>query len=121
MSVKNSETLKQLKSRKAKLEAELQFLADERSSAMSKYDKAKNQIKQIETEIDQLTKSEPVVTEHAIIRYMERVRNYDIEILENEILTDDLKTQIKTLGNGKYPIGNGFRAVVKDNSIVSIV
>lgn len=121
MSAKNSETLKQLNTRKTKLEAELKFLADERSAAMSKYDKAVNQIKQIESDIEQLTKTDPIVTEHAIIRYMERVRNYDFEVISAEILTEALRAQIMSFGNGKYPIGNGFKAVVKDNSIVSIV
>jgi hypothetical protein len=61
------------------------------------------------------------VTEHAIIRYLERVKGLDIEEIEKEILTDSLKDMVTNLGNtGTFP-GNGFRILMKDGTITTIL
>jgi len=60
------------------------------------------------------------VTEHAMLRYLERVKGMDLEALRSEILTDNLKLQIETLGSGKFPIMRGVMAVVRGKNIVTI-
>ena len=65
--------------------------------------------------------SEITVCEHAVIRYLERAMFVDIEEIKAKILTKDLECQILALGNGKYPIGNGLKAVVKNNTIITVV
>ena len=111
--------LKQLQTRKKKLEAELERLDVERKESARAYDIVAGKIKAIKDEISNHL-IEPVVSEHALLRYIERKMDFDLDEIKKEILTDDLKIMIKKLGNGKYPIVNG-KAVVKEGVIISIV
>lgn len=67
------------------------------------------------------SKNEPKVSEHALLRYCERVLGFDIELAEKAILTEVNKKAIKTIVSGSLPLGNGFKAVIKNMTVVSIV
>jgi hypothetical protein len=57
------------------------------------------------------------VTDHAILRYAERAHG-----LEQEKIKEFLKKKVKPiLGDGTYPIGDGYSAVVANNTIVTIL
>lgn len=122
MSVKNAQKLKQLQTRKAKLEVDIKELAKEVKAKQQEHDKAHRQLQAILREIQGLRDSEIVVSEHAIIRYLERAMEIDIEEIKSKILTSDNLIIIKNMGNGKYPISNGagLKAVVKNNTVVSV-
>lgn len=60
------------------------------------------------------------VSDHAVIRYLERVLGMDIEELKQDIITDDIARKIKAMGNGNYGIEGGFRMIVKDNVVLTI-
>ena len=121
MSAKDSQHLKNLHSRKGQKEADIEALKKEAGIISDSLFKAKGQLKAIAQEIEGLKKKNPIVTEHAVIRYMERAMGLDLEEVKSQILNDRVRQQIDVLGNGKFPIGNGFRVVVKDMSIVSIL
>lgn len=60
------------------------------------------------------------VSEHAILRYLERVEGVDIHEIEKKILTDELIDLTEKLGgSGIYPIGE-VQAVLKNNTVVTI-
>lgn len=61
------------------------------------------------------------VTDHAVLRYLERVHGVDVESVRRAILTPENKALIKRLKNGKFPLGHGLIAVVKDEVVVTIV
>ena len=106
-------TLKELQTAKAKLEAEKSRLSSELNTCTQR-------LSQIHSKIEMAT-AVPIVSEHAVLRYLERKSNIDIDAIKAEILTDETANKIKELGSGKFPIGDGLRAVVKRNVIVSIV
>ena len=118
---KDSQALKQLKTRQAKLEVEVKESAADSKVAQKTWLKKVKQLKNVGQQIKDLSKSEPVVTEHALLRYAERVMGLDLDEVKAQILKPETVAQIKALGNGSYPIGNGRQAVVKDMSVVSIV
>ncbi len=60
------------------------------------------------------------LTEHAVLRYLERVKNLDLEEIENEILTEDFKKQVDTFGGTLTYNGPEFSAVLKDFKIITI-
>jgi hypothetical protein len=65
-------------------------------------------------------KKEIQVSEHAILRYLERVKGMDITELQKEILTESVLKMIDVLGgNGTYP-ADGFSVVIRDNTVVTI-
>lgn len=80
--------------------------------------KRKKQLSNVNIGIKQL-QSNVVITEHILVRYLERVKGIDMEEIKKEILDDELKKQILTLGSGKFH-RNGFRLIVKNNSIVTV-
>lgn len=61
------------------------------------------------------------VSEHAIIRYLERVKGINIEEVEKEILPDSVLKLIDTLGgNGIYPVDD-FQIRLKNFTVTTIV
>jgi len=120
VSIKKTQMLKQLQSRKAKLEVSAKELEKEAKEKQQEHSKAINQLKSLYIQITNLQNSEIIVSEHAIIRYMERAMGLDIKQISDKILTSDNILLIENMGDGKYPIGEGLRAVVKNNTVVSI-
>ena len=61
---------------------------------------------------------EPKVTDHALLRYIERVKGFDVESLKKEILTDAVLNGMK-LGASSVKT-NGMKLVLKGNAVVTI-
>lgn len=120
----NSHTLKGLESQLARLESDLatcKSIIKEKNTELSAILKNINRIKDL---IKSLTiNDELIVSEHAILRYIERVQGQKLEEIQSEILTDTLKKLAQTLGNGKIPLDKhpDFSAIIKDGVIVTIV
>lgn len=113
--------LKELQTRKAKVEAELDRLMAEKNEAHSAWASAKNRLNAIESEIASLmqTNTDPVVTEHALLRYFERVLGFDLNNVKREILDNGRGQAIKALGSGKIPFSSAT-LIVKGGTVVSI-
>lgn len=60
------------------------------------------------------------VTDHAVLRYLERVHGLDVHGVRNEILTEQLMDWIDQFETGRFPIGGGLHAVVQDKTVVTI-
>ena len=87
MSVKSSQLLKQLKSRKTRLEVDLKELVTQLTELKRQQDKTANQLSSVSQEIKRLQSSDIIVSEHAILRYLERAKGLDIEAIKEEILS----------------------------------
>lgn len=63
------------------------------------------------------------VSDHAIIRYFERVLDLDLTDIREELSSDRINVMYSKLGDGKYPIeqGAGMRAVIVNNTVVSVI
>jgi len=64
-----------------------------------------------------------MLTDHALLRYLDRVSGYDIEAVRREIASKELKATAAIIGgNGRIPVGdNKHMFVLKDGRIVSVV
>ncbi len=61
-----------------------------------------------------------VVSEHAILRYMERVMGTDTEAIRDQILSPQVRDLVGKLGgSGSYP-ANGFQVVMRNGTVVTI-
>lgn len=83
----------------------------------------RKQIEDCQTEISKLENSIRVgVSDHAIVRYLERNKGIDIEELRKEILTEKVVNFIHYFkGTGTFPGGNNMSYIVKDYVIATIV
>lgn len=61
---------------------------------------------------------QPIVTDHAVIRYLERVYEMDIAKLRAEILSPQVRAALK-LGASAVNVGE-FRYVLEGNTVITI-
>ena len=117
----NAHDLKALKTRLDKAEADFKAASADLQVAQSTKDKAKSLRDKLAEQIKafEANHKEPVVTEHALLRYFERVYKVDLEEIKNEILSDDVKAFINKFQSGKIP-AKGCRLIVKDRVVVTI-
>lgn len=64
---------------------------------------------------------DPVVLDHAIVRYLERIKNIDVEGLAQEILPDEYIEKVKTIGEGYIPIEKSHVLVIKGNKVITVL
>ena len=120
----NSHTLKGLESQLARLESDLatcKSIIREKNIELNAIQKNISKVKDL---IESLTINEElIVSEHAVLRYLERVQGQKIEDIQSEILTDTFKKLAKTLGDGKIPLDKhpAFSAIIKNGIIVTII
>lgn len=60
------------------------------------------------------------VTDHAVIRYIERVLGIDCAPIRERIASDRLRQAHAVLGDGRYGIGSGHVAVVVEGRVVTV-
>ena len=118
----NTHELKQKQVRLAKLRAEIaeenERLANEQRVLSNK----RNEAQALQQAINDFLEcqKDPIISEHALLRFFERVKGFDLEQVKAEILTEQVKVLIRQLGSGVYPV-NGFKIKVKDGTVVTIV
>ena len=121
LALKQKEELKKLQSLLVKQKSEIDLIRRERQLIDERLSTAERNLKKTEDELKKLkTGNKIIVSEHAVLRYLERTMELDLKAVESEILTEETIKQYKTLGNGKYPVSNGCKAVIKDNVVLTI-
>ena len=121
MAIKGKEELKKLNTLQVKLQSEIEAIKIEREILNNKLQNAERNLGKIREEIKKLKEGNKIiVSEHAMLRYIERVLGINLKEIEKRILTDEVKEQYKIVGNGRFPINDEFRALIRDNVVVTI-
>jgi hypothetical protein len=123
MGVKESHELKQLETRREVLKGDLDARARTRDEAVQAYNDTLCKLQSVEKSIENLTResTRPVVTEHAMLRYLERVHGIDLQALQDEILTEHHVSTIDRLQSCRLSLGNGNLLVVKNRTVTTVV
>ena len=87
--------------------------------AQSEYDKLRLEIRELEGRIKRAT-TNLTVTDHALLRYMQRLSGLDIDSLKESLITEKLTLQVQTLGDGEYGLPQGGKAIIRDSKIITI-
>jgi hypothetical protein len=116
---------RQIKMLQTKLEKEKQdfdVLQLEVSNKQKELAVKQRSIQSLKNAISQMNHTDKVkISEHALLRYFERVLGFDLKEVEQWILTDEVQNMIKTLGgNGKYP-NEKFTVVMKNYTVTTII
>lgn len=119
--MKETLKLKGLRSHHAKLQSESDMIKLEISNKQRELNVKIKAIAEIEAEMKKLNSGNKIkISEHALLRYIERVLDMDMEALEESIVSDTTKELIDKLGGtGTYPSHN-FSIVMKDYTVVTI-
>lgn len=82
----------------------------------------KQMVRELEIEIADLKSADRPITvsEHAIIRYLERVKGLDLNAIKNEILPPIVTERIDSMGDGCYPCGS-HRIRVRERVVVTVL
>ena len=80
-------------------------------------------IDEVDKRIKEITET-PVVSEHAMLRYFERVEGYDLEEIRRKIMPERVEEQVKLIQTGTFPVGvNGssFRVRAKNRVVLTVL
>lgn len=118
----NTHDLKGLQVRLTKAEAESKSLLEEVKLLQKRASESENLANALRKQINDITDStkEIIISEHAYIRYFERVSKYDLDKLREIILPEKTIALIDQMGNGTYGV-NGFKVKVKDRTVITII
>jgi len=120
LSYKDDHVYKELSSRLTQEEVNVVVLDSEILILKKKRSDTTKSILDLKYRMSQMASASPKISEHALLRYLERVKGMDIQAFKDEILTDKLKRIIQTLGDCKVPLGDGNTAIVRNYVIVTV-
>jgi len=117
-----AQKLKGLQSQLTKFKGEAELLKGEIKTRQQEYESKLKNIATLEAEIKRLEGDGSIkVSEHALLRYLERVKGLDLKEIEKEIVSDKLAEWVQVVGGtGTFP-GEGFEIRMKNNVITTIV
>jgi len=118
-------TLKELETQVSKLRGEIQGLEFNITSNQLELKNKTERINELRRQMSKFTNPKTLqVSEHAMLRYVERVLKINLEEVKNNILTADVISMVEKLGgSGTYPNNlqsSLFSVVLKDNMVVTI-
>ena len=113
--------LKELQTRERDLVDELNALKTKNSDTSRQINRKQEELDTVQGQIRRLTATLRV-SEHAVMRRMEQKLGTSVEEIEKEILMEGrLQELVQQLGGGKYPLGDGSKAVVKQGVVVTVI
>jgi chromosome segregation ATPase len=123
-----SAKLKKLQTRLTNSEKTIKELKEKKQDTETAIEIKEGEKKQIKKEIEDLKKklARPIVTEHAILRYFERILGYDLDDIREEILSEEVLGYIHQMGISKGELPNNknehrpFKLVLSKGKIVTV-
>lgn len=118
--------LKSLRTQLTKAQGDHQAATEEVRSAQRRAATIKKEIDTISARIEELQKASvdsgsPIVSEHAILRYLQRVKGIDIEAVCREILDPSTVANMRFAAGAKTKIRReGFDLIVANNQVVTV-
>lgn len=116
-----AQELKGLQSQLARAQADASALKTEMAAVQRKHHQANQAVQSLERRIQELqaTAVEPIVSEHAILRWLERVEGIDLDAIRAKILSGPTKELIAFSKNGLIKKG-GVQLVVRNSVVVTV-
>lgn len=117
----NAHDLKAMQVQLAKLEAEFKVMEEDVREKQKALAAIKSRIDGIRKKIaTEKESSMPIISEHAMLRLLERIYGIDLDDLKKKVLVPSVVSVIKFGGSGEVSLPMGGRAIFKNNTIVSI-
>lgn len=113
---------KEIRRKKKALEAELELNKEAIAEKQRKGNKLLQEIRELEHNLEMIErrKGKVVVTDHAIVRYMERVSGIDIDAIRSEI-REIVPSHERLKGINNLNVFKGsHKIVIKDSAVVTV-
>jgi len=81
------------------------------------------QVQALDEDIDKLENGcgEIRVTDHAILRYLERIKGVDVGKIRKVLLPSKVEKSVKDGGSGVYVVDTSHKLRVKDRTVVTVL
>jgi len=120
MTIKIAETKKMLVSQLQKISAKIESKSNEKKEIIADLLRLENKQKNIKEKIKILAKKQNfTISEHAMLRYVQRVLDVNTDLVEENILKK-IELASKKLGETFELSFDGFTVVVKNKTVVTI-
>jgi cell division septum initiation protein DivIVA len=119
--VTSAHELKGYQSQLAKAKADAEVAKQAADAAQREATAAANKVSQLEQKIASLQQAaaEPIVSEHALLRWLERVEGLCLDSIRAHILADGTAAAIQFAKTGRIK-KQGYTLVVKNNTVVTV-
>lgn len=123
MSQADHVALKGLQTTREKLSGEITVARKEQDRLQKRVNELRRDLTATEKKIQTLTErnAKVVISEHALLRYFERVLGFDIESIKQTLLPEQVEQQVKVLGGGVYPVDNKFKVRIRGNTVLTVL
>lgn len=119
--MKDIQKLKRLNTQLQKLTGEYEALKVEVEIKQKESTEKRRSINKLRCEISSIDNDKELkVSEHAIVRFFERVKGYNISEIEKEILNEDIVKAATVLGGGGTYPNDGYQVVMKNYIVTTI-
>lgn len=120
--MKKAEDLKKLNTELRLLKEHSTKLKDSMREHQQNYNKYVKLVKEKEAEINSFNKSKDIViSEHSVLRFLDRVLEVDLEEIEKKMLTPFVKQAIELAGGTTNVVTpEGWKFIVKDYVIITV-
>lgn len=114
--------IKALNTFSVKLSTEVSELRQEIKLKQKLLSLKQSELNNVKQKLNNLSKDKKVkITEHALLRFIQRAMGFDLELIQSKIVNDDFVKLVQGFnGNGEFPINEGLTCVVKDYKIITI-
>ena len=100
---------------------QIELLQRENKMLLSQHKQNANTISQLKEQLGKMNADKELsVSDHAILRYCERVLGIDIDMISEEILSDNIIDQSRILGEGKFQHPDRYSVVVQGGKVLTL-
>lgn len=97
--IEHSSRIKSLKTKRHKTKEAMAKAGEEIAGLKQEFEKLRLTLLETNDQLQKMT-AEPRLSEHALLRYIERFMGIDIAMIADSIMTEELKQQIQICGDG---------------------
>jgi predicted RNase H-like nuclease (RuvC/YqgF family) len=106
-------------------ENEVRKLNNKKKELIDQISKKSSEINKYKQKISWMNKNfiddRVIIRDHACVRYSERILHRDLKKEISDLITDDIKEQVKELGgNCKIPVDDDIRVIFVDYQVITI-
>lgn len=96
-------------------------LNSEKQKLMARIEAEQQHLANVRAQMDRLVpQGEIVYSDHAVIRYLERIKKMDLDAIREEIVPPAFRKMLEQLGGSGTVRVNGYKVIVRNNVVITV-